>query len=211
MNIPLHPSVVHFPIVLGFILPILALVFAFMIKKGKMQMSSWLIIVALSVLTVGMGYLSLETGENEEDRVEKVVDKVHIQKHEQYAEIFVGVAVVGMVISVLAFFLNVNLQFPIQLLTVLVLSVAAFFAYKAGSLGGELVYGHGAARAYSGENSESQNKESTQQGILPTPGMNTSESPMPVNEENESLKVDDNDYGNEGDDVDESDVEKAED
>lgn len=86
----------------------------------------------------------------------------------------------------------------------IILLAAAFFAYETGEHGGDLVYKYGATRAY-----ELNLKNDVQMNILPTPGMNTSESPMPV-EENESLKVDDNDYGNDDAEVDD-DVEKVED
>ena len=204
MQVPLHPIVVHFPIAIAFILPILALLFAFFIKTQKMKSSMWLIIVGLHLFTVGAGYLALETGENEEDTVAKIVDKDLIGEHEKYAEIFVGVTVVATAISIVAFFLQTNIQFYAQLANVIILVIAAFFAYETGEHGGELVYKHGATRAY-----ELNLQNDVQMNILPTPGMNTSESPMPV-DENESLKVDDNDYGNDGEEVDD-DVEKVED
>jgi uncharacterized membrane protein len=207
MQVPLHPIVVHFPIALAFLLPLLSILFAFFIKTQKMKGSMWLIIVGLHIFTVGAGYLALETGEREEDRVAKVVDKDLISDHEKYAEIFVGVTVVATVISVVAFFLQTNIQFYAQLANVLVLLVAAFFAYETGEHGGDLVYKHGATRAY-----ELNLSGDVQMTILPTPGQNTSESEFPVQdpEENESLKVDDNDYGNDNGDTDE-DVEKLED
>jgi hypothetical protein len=169
-----------------------------------MKSNMWLIIVGLHLFTVGAGYLALETGENEEDTVAKIVDKDLIGEHEKYAEIFVGVTVVATAISIVAFFLQTNIQFYAQLANVIILVVAAFFAYETGEHGGDLVYKYGATRAY-----ELNLSNDVQMNILPTPGMNTSESPMPV-EENESLKVDDNDYGNDDAEVDD-DVEKVED
>ncbi len=204
MQVPLHPILVHFPIALSFLLPILALVFAFFIKTKKMNSSMWAIIMGLHLFTVGMGYLSLETGETEEDTVVKIVDKDLIADHEKYAEIYVGVTVLATVLSVVAFFIQANLQMYLQLANVVVLVIAAFFAYETGEHGGELVYKHGAARAY-----ELNMANDVQMNILPTPGMNTSESPYPV-DENESLKVDDNDYGNDDAEADE-DIEKVED
>lgn len=208
MQVPFHPIVVHFPIVLSFLVPLLALVFALLIKRGRMMRSAWIIIIGLQLLTVGSGYLALETGENDEETVEKVVNKSYIQEHEKYAEIFVGITVVATVLGVVAFFLQTHLQFYSQLATVGVLLAAAFYSYETGHHGGELVYVHGAARAYSSETPAPQEEVN---GILPTPGKNTSESPYPVNDENESLKVDDNDYGNEGDVSDEGELDKGED
>lgn len=146
----------------------------------------WLIIIALQMAVVISGYISLETGETEEDRVEKVVSKKLIGDHEEAAEIFVGVSVLALVLSIGSFFLGKEKGFPIQMTIAVLTLIAGFLAFRTGELGGELVYVHGAAEAYtSGEPQE----------LLPTPGKKTSESPLPL-EENESLKVDEHDYGN---------------
>lgn len=186
MQVPVHPLVVHFPIVLTFILPILIVIFAYMIKINKATPKSWLIIIGLQLAVVISGYISLETGETEEHTVEKVVSKKIIHEHEEAAEIFVGSTVLALVLSIGAFFIRKEIGFPVKLGIAGLTIVSCYLAYRTGLLGGELVYKHGAASAYT---------ESSQAGLLPTPGMNTSESPMPVNE-NESLKADENDYGN---------------
>ena len=188
MQVPLHPMIVHFPIALTFILPILVIVFAYMIKMNKMTPKGWLIIVGLQLAVVITGYISLETGETEEDTVEKVLSKDLIHDHEEAAEIFVGSTVLALVLSIGVFFIRKEFQLPIKLGIALIGLVSCYLAYRTGHLGGELVYKHGAGSAY-------QTDEKSPQGILPTPGMNTSESNSPT-DENESLKTDENDYGN---------------
>lgn len=189
MQIPFHPIVVHFPIALSFILPLLILVFAFMIKKNKMTHLAWVVIIGLQLLTTVSGYVALESGENEEHLVQKVVDKQFVHHHEEAAEIFVGSTVVALVLSVAVFFLRKEMQFVVQMIIAAVSLVSCYLAYNAGHSGGELVYIHGAGSAYV----KTAPKEAVE-SILPTPGLNTSESP--VANENESLKADDNDYGN---------------
>lgn len=181
---PLHPSIVHLPLALTFVLPILIVVFALMIKANKMSPKGWLVIVGLQLAVVVSGYVALETGETEEHTVERVVSKSLIHDHENAAEIFTGSAVIALVLSIAAFFIRKELGFPMKLGIAAITLVSCFLAYRTGKLGGELVYKHGAAAAYADQEPS---------GLLPTPGMNTSESPMP---ENESLKQDDNDYGN---------------
>lgn len=185
MQVPVHPLIVHIPMVIAFILPVLITAFAMMINKNKMSSSSWLIIVFLQVAVVAGGYISLETGETEEHQVEKVVDKKLIHEHEEAAEVFVGVSVLALVLSIGALFLRKEIVFPVRLAVAIITLIAGYLGFRAGELGGELVYKHGAANAYINV---------VPQGLLPTPGKNTSESPMPV-EENESLKIDENDYG----------------
>lgn len=203
MQVPFHPMIVHFPMALTFVLPFLVLIFAYMIKINKMTPRGWLIIVGLQLAVTITGYVSLESGETEEHNVQKVVFKDLIHTHEEAAEIFVGSTVIALVISIGAFFLRKELQFPVKLSVALIGFVSCYLAYKTGALGGELVYKHGAASAYaSGNGGETE-------GLLPTPGMNTSESPMPV-DENESLKADDNDYGS-GDETESDEEVKQED
>lgn len=185
MQVPLHPLIVHFPIVITFLLPVLILVFALMIKSNKMNPKSWLIIVGLQLTVVVTGYVSLETGETEEHTVEKIVSKKIIHEHEEAAEVFVGSTVLALVLSIAAFFIRKEIGFPVKLGIAGLTLVSCYLAYKTGQLGGELVYKHGAAAAYT--------EATPVEGLLPTPGMNTSESPAPTNE---SLKPDENDYGN---------------
>ena len=192
MQVPLHAMIVHIPMVITFILPILILVFAFMINKNKMSPKGWLVIIGLQLAVVGVGYISLETGETEEHIVEKVVSKKIIHEHEEAAEVFVGVSVLALVLSIGAFFVRKDLGFKVKIAIACLTIVSSYLAYRTGELGGELVYKHGAARAY---------EPAEPMGILPTPGMNTSESPYPI-DENESLKVDEHDYGNTDEEMD---------
>lgn len=174
MESPLHPAVVHFPIVLTFILPFLILIFAFMIKANRMSSHGWLVIIGLQMIVTGMGYVSLETGETEEHNVEKVVAKKLIHEHEEAAEVFVGSTVLALALGIAVFFLKKEFQFYIQIVIVLITIVSAYLAYKTGYLGGELAYRHGGASIY---------REMGQEGILPTPGKNTSESTFPEQED----------------------------
>jgi uncharacterized membrane protein len=187
--VPVHPLIVHFPMALTFILPVLILVFAFMIKANKMTPKAWLIIVGLQLAVVISGYVSLETGETEEHNVEKVLSKSLIHEHEEAAEVFVGSTVLALVLSIGAFFIRKELGFPVKLVVAGIGLISCYLAYETGKLGGELVYKHGAASAYVNE------AVTEGEGLLSTPGKVTSESNA-APEENESLKSDDNDYGN---------------
>ena len=204
MQVPIHPMIVHLPLALSFLLPVLILVFAYMIKINRMTPKGWLVILGLQLTLVVSGYVSLETGETEEDVVERVVSKDLIHEHEEAAEIFVGSTVIALVLSIGAFFIRNEFQFPVKLAVAVVGLVSCYLAYQTGLLGGELVYKHGAASAY-GATTNAQAS-----GILPTPGMNTSESPMPE-DENESLKTDENDYGNSDEIIESPDEDKQED
>ena len=175
MNVPFHPMIVHFPLALTFILPVLILVFAYMIKFHKMAPHAWLIIVGMQLMVTITGYVALDSGEADEERVAKVIGKDLIHKHEEAAEIFVGSTVLILAISITALFIRKEIQFPLKLSIAVLSLVSCFLAYRTGTLGGELVYVHGAGQAFSEE------AVSTGQ-----------EAPAA---ENESLEVDENDYG----------------
>lgn len=202
MQVPLHPAVVHLPIALAFLMPLLVLTFAIMIRKKNMNPISWGVVLGLQLLLTGSSYLALETGETDEEMVEKVVERKLIQEHEEAAEMFAGSTVIALVLSVVAFFVIQQFQFRLQMSVLAVTLLSAFLAYRTGMLGGELVYVHGAPSAYQ--------LADEPQGILPTPGQNTSESSFPV-EENESLKADEFDYGNDDEMIQEEDGMKQED
>ena len=186
---PWHPSIVHIPLVLAIVLPILILVFALMMKSNKMAPSAWLLIIGLQLITTISGYVSLETGETEEDVVSKVVEKSFIHEHEEAAEIFVGSTVIALVLGIATYFIQKQYQFMLQLIICVLTLGSSVLGYRAGHLGGELVYKKGAASVYSDMSDDKG------EGLLPTPGLNTSESSMPE-DDNESLKKDDHDYGN---------------
>jgi uncharacterized membrane protein len=176
MQTPLHPQIVHFPIALIFILPILILVFAYLIRRNKLPANGWLIIIGLQLATTISGYIALETGETDEKIVQKVVSKKLIHAHEEKAEIFVGLTVLALVVSISAYFIQKHFQLYLQLGVFFLTITAAYLAYQTAQLGGELVYQHGASGAYP-------KRDQPMEGLLPTPGMNTSESPYPVDEQ----------------------------
>lgn len=188
MQVPFHPLIAHFPLVIAFILPVLILIFAYMIKISKMTPRGWLVIVGLQLTLVITGYVALESGENEEHLVEKVVAKEFINAHENAAEVFVGSTVIALVISIAAFFLKKEFQIPVQLGVFAASILSCYFGYRAGNLGGELVYKHGAAQAYTGE------LHLPKETLLP---QNKADAQEVEVHENESLKADETDYGDE--------------
>ncbi len=192
---PLHPAIVHLPLALTFILPILILVFAWAIRAGKMSKELWLVMIGLQILVTGSGYLALETGETDEEKVSAVVGKKIIHEHEESAEIFVGTTVIALVASVAVWFLQPAFQDKARFIVALVSLLPIFFAWQTGHLGGEIVYKHGGGSAHA-DFREVFRPEPT--AIEPT-----------VETDNESLKADDNDYS--GESVIEDDEDKRED
>ena len=144
---PLHPAVVHLPIALAVIIPAFALLGIWLVHQGILPARSWVLVVVLQALLVGSGWLALETGEEEEDRVERIVTEDLIEAHEEAAERFMLLAGIGLLVSGAGLLSGQRGSIGRAagaLATIAVLAAGV----SVGHLGGDLVYKHGAANAY---------------------------------------------------------------
>jgi uncharacterized membrane protein len=144
---PLHPAIVHFPIVLAVLAPFIAAGTFWAIQSGRFPGRSWLGILILQVALVGTAWIATETGEHEEDRVERVVAERHIEEHEEAAERFLVLAALVLPLAA-AGLLSGRVGAINRGMTVALSLVALIAEGSAGHSGGELVYRHGAAMAY---------------------------------------------------------------
>jgi uncharacterized membrane protein len=147
---PLHPAVVHLPIALALLIPLFAVATLVAARSGWLPTRAWAFVVLLQALLVGSAWIAIETGEDEEERVERVVAERHIEAHEERAERLLWGA--GGVLLVIAAGLASGrlgaLARPLG--SALSFGVLAL-AIDVGHTGGELVYRHGAASAYGPE------------------------------------------------------------
>lgn len=144
---PLHPAVVHLPIALAVLIPGFAVLGLVAIHKGVVPARSWALIVLLQILLVGSGWLALETGEHEEERVERVVAERFIEAHHEAAERFLVIAGLGLLACGAGLLPGRRGGWGRMAGTLVTFGVLAA-GISAGHLGGELVYTHGAAGAY---------------------------------------------------------------
>lgn len=146
-----HPKVVHLPIAIALLMPLIAGGLAIAWWRGWIQRRAWAVAVVLQSLLLGSGFVAMRSGEAEEERVERVVAERFIEAHEEAAELFMGFSA-----AVFALFLLAGLvrreRVALSLAAVAsVSSVAALgLAYRVGEAGGRLVYQHGAASVYTG-------------------------------------------------------------
>ncbi len=147
---PLHPMIVHFPVALAALVPLLA---AVAILAGWRDWLPgrrlWWGIVGLQALLAIGTVIAVRTGENEEDRVEKVVAKAAIHRHEEAAEDFRNGAIATLALTLLAALVpRPGLRRALSIVALAATGVVLVLAYRTGKEGGELVYRHGAASAY---------------------------------------------------------------
>ena len=149
-DLPLHPIAAHFPIVLGVILPVLALVIWWAIKKEYLQQKAWVLVVFLALAYGVSSFVAVELGEEDEDKVEKVVSEKVIEEHEEAGEMIPWIASGLFLISLAGFVPKNSNRFRLALV---ILSLTAIIPLaNTGHTGGKLVYQYGAANAHlSGE------------------------------------------------------------
>ncbi len=90
----LHPALVHFPISLAFLIPIVSLAVTRSLWSARRKSRAWLAVVLLQGLLVVSGYVAAESGEGDEQRVEAVVAEHLIERHEESAELFLVLSAV---------------------------------------------------------------------------------------------------------------------
>src|SRR5262245_43719996 len=85
---PLHPAIVHFPVVLAFLLPAFAVGALVAIRRGAAPRRAWAIPLAVGLALAASAWVAVETGEAQDERVERVVAEQPLSAHEEMAETF---------------------------------------------------------------------------------------------------------------------------
>lgn len=144
---PLHPAVVHFPIVLAVLLPPAALAALLAIRRGTSFRAVWAIPLVLAAGLALSSWVAVESGESEEDRVEAVVARNAIHEHEERAEQFIVFSAVLLAVTG-AGMLGGAPGRAARLVAAIATLALLPLGWRVGASGGELVYTHGAASAY---------------------------------------------------------------
>ncbi|MBX3464759.1 MAG: hypothetical protein KF830_16435 [Planctomycetes bacterium] len=149
MDLPLHPKIVHLPIALAVLLPLLSSGLLLAVWRNWLPQRAWALVVVGQLLLVGSGVLALRSGESDEDRVERLVPEAALEAHEEAGERFVWAGGTLLVLSLLPLLL----RSPRARLAAGAATFAGTLAvlglgYQVGQKGGELVYRHGAAAAF---------------------------------------------------------------
>jgi len=148
-DLPLHPVVVHFPIVLGILLPLSALAFWWAIREDHLHPYVWILVIALALGYGVSSYIAIEMGE-EDEKVEEIVSEKVIEEHEEAGELILWVSG-GLFLFSLAGLYRKDLH-ALRLGIAILALVAVVPLVDAGHTGGKLVYQYGAANAHLPEN-----------------------------------------------------------
>jgi uncharacterized membrane protein len=96
---PLHPAVVHFPIVLMFLLPLAVFGALWAIHRGTRTGRAWWLPLITAGALAASSWAAVESGEADEDRAEDVVGEQVLGTHEAAGERFLALSVGVLIIT----------------------------------------------------------------------------------------------------------------
>ncbi len=141
-QVPLHPALVHIPLGIAVVLPLVALAVTVALWRGWIGPRAFALVVLLQAVVVGAGVVALQTGERDEERV---ANEAAVEAHEEAAQRFMVGAGFALALGVGGLLLlkrQPALRWMAAGLTAATL-VEAGLAVATGQRGGELVYGAG--------------------------------------------------------------------
>lgn len=146
---PLHPAIVHFPIVLMMLLPLAAAAALWAIHRGWSPLRAWALPVGFAAALTLSAWVATETGETDEDRAEQVVGEQTLDTHKDLANRFLYLS--GGVLVVMALgLLGGTAGRSARALASVAATALILAGFQVGHSGGRIVYGDGAAKGLVG-------------------------------------------------------------
>ena len=158
---PLHPAVVHFPVVLAFLLPLFAFGSLWTIRRGAGARRAWLLPVACAAALALSAWVAVQTGEAQSERVKRVVSEQVIESHEEMAEAFLAASAGLAIVALVGLAAGIPGR-AARVVTAIGSLVLVGLAARVGHGGGQLVYRYGAASAYTSQSATSTGEVSDQ-------------------------------------------------
>ncbi len=148
-EVPLHPFLVHLPLGLAAVMPLLAFSLLGAMVRGWLPARAWSIAFGVqALLTIG-AFVAVRSGDAERERLEGQVPAAAVQAHEDAGEAVAQAAGVVLLLALLPMLTRNERTGRIAGLLCAAGSVAVLaLAVDAGKKGGALVYEHGAGAAY---------------------------------------------------------------
>jgi uncharacterized membrane protein len=142
-----HPKLVHVPLGLAITVPVIAVGVLIAWWRGWLGTRAWWIVVMLQLMLVAGALVAANSGERDEELVERIVAERFIEAHEELAETFVIGSAVILVLALFGAALpNPRWRQSAAAAATIGMFVVAGLAVRTGSAGGDLVYRHGAGQ-----------------------------------------------------------------
>ncbi|HEY6006564.1 MAG TPA: DUF2231 domain-containing protein [Anaeromyxobacter sp.] len=149
LDAPLHPALVHVPLGLSFVVPLVAIGISIAFWRDRLPRSAFAILAALQLVLAGSGLAAMAAGDRDQRRVEKVVGRKVVHDHEERGEAFVWAAFAVAALATALLLVPGRVLGGAAALTIAGTVAVAALAFATGKAGGEIVYRHGGAAAYS--------------------------------------------------------------
>jgi uncharacterized membrane protein len=144
---PLHPAIVHFPIVFAVVLPLVTAGALWAIRRGTAPRRAWSFPLILAGALAVSAFVAVRSGEAQEEPVERVVGKGPLHSHEEAAELFLVLSGVMVLVAGIGLAPGVTGRAARAVATLGAIGLLGA-GYRVGASGGDLVYRHGAASVY---------------------------------------------------------------
>ena len=147
-DLPFHPIVVHFPIALGVLVPVMGMFLIWAMSSKRANAKSWGIMVFITALYLASAVGAVKTGELDEHNAEELIGRSLVHDHEEAGEKVPWAAGILFVSCLVTYAISRNkLSWTHKLVTLLAIAGLYPLLY-AGETGGKLVYEQGAARIH---------------------------------------------------------------
>jgi uncharacterized membrane protein len=144
---PLHPAVVHFPVVLAVLIPLVAIGALWAIRSGARPMRAWGITTAVAAALALSAWVSVETGEDQGEKVEKTVGEARVDAHAEAGQLLLYTSA-GVLAIIALGLMPGNAGRAARVAGAIGTLAVAGAAVRVGHSGGQLVYKYNAASAY---------------------------------------------------------------
>ncbi len=143
-DLPLHPALVHVPLGLAVVMPIVAVAVAVALWRGKLPRGALALVAGLQLVLAGSAFVAMQLGQREAKAAAEVAPRNAIEDHEEAAESLVWFSAGVLAVSILALLVPARRAPLLAALTAAGTLVVAGLAFDAGRKGGELVFRYGA-------------------------------------------------------------------
>lgn len=138
LDMPLHPIIIHFPIAIGCLLPLLMILNSLAIRKWQWPVRTWWMVVFLQGLFFLSALVAVETGEwDEENGRSPLVSGLEV--HEEWGEKVPVAAGIMLALTLTPFFLPKKRNL-LMIVTILGSIIVVGLLIQTGHTGGMLVH-----------------------------------------------------------------------
>jgi uncharacterized membrane protein len=146
-SLPLHAIIVHMPIALTILVPLFVIVAFVLERRGVAATKAWMLPTGLLALLLVSGWTAMQTGEQQEDKVERIVPEAAFETHEEAADLFL-IITGGVLVLAAGGLVNNRVGKGLRVAGAVGTLAVLGAGYNVGHSGGKLVYTYNAASAY---------------------------------------------------------------